>query len=281
MPDALELYDRAAVRVVRTVGIRARSVAAPAGEVAFFDGAGRGALPTLVLQHGLGAGNAAQFLPLAAIALRDFRRVVCVDLPGHGQSPPLSRMVAHALYDSVAHVLDTETDGPLVLVGNSLGGAVMLEYALQRPARAHALVLTSPAGAPCSEAEREETLRVFAMRSRDDAREFFARVHRTPPVWSRFMAPGVVARFGAPHVQELVASFRDGLGFAPERLAAHRTPTLLAWGTDDRLLPASMLAWWKAHLPAKVEEPPWGHCPHLDDPVGFYRVMRGFARVPH
>jgi pimeloyl-ACP methyl ester carboxylesterase len=278
MPDALELYDRAAGRLARTFGIRPRHVSTPAGPVAFHDGAGRGSLPTLVLQHGLGAGNAAQFLPLAAVALRDFGRVVCADLPGHGQSPPLARMDANGLYDAVAHVLDAETRGPLVLVGNSLGGAVMLEYALQRPERVHALVLTSPAGAPCSEAERDETLRVFGMRSREDAGVFFARMHRTPPAWSRFMAPGVVARFGAPHVQQLVASFRDGLSFSPERLAAHRVPTLLAWGSDDRLLPASMLAWWKANLPATVREPPWGHCPHLDDPVGFYRAMRTFAR---
>jgi pimeloyl-ACP methyl ester carboxylesterase len=280
MPDALELYDRAAMGLAGRFGIRPRRVATPGGAVAFYDGDGRGDLPTLVLQHGLGAGNAAQFLPLAAVALRDFRRVVCVDLPGHGASPPLARMDPHGLYDSVAHALDAETTGPLVLVGNSLGGAVMLEYALQRPARAHALVLTSPAGAPCSDEERDETLRVFAMRSTRDARAFFARMHRRPPVWSRWMAPGVVARFRAPHVQELVASFRDGLSFSPARLASHRVPTLLAWGVDDRLLPASMLAWWKAHLPAAVEEPPWGHCPHLDDPVGFYRWVRAFARAP-
>jgi pimeloyl-ACP methyl ester carboxylesterase len=243
------------------------------------DGAGVGRLPTLVFQHGLGAGSASQFVPMLLAARRHFGRVLALDLPGHGLSAPVPTMTSHGLFDAVAGVLDTETSGPLMLVGNSLGGAMMLEYALTRPDRVARLVLTSPAGAPSTAEQRAELLRIFAMPDRAAVRDFFARMHPSVPAWEPLFAEDVRARFGLPHVRDLVDSFRDGAHFAPERLAGLRAPTLLQWGTADRLLPASMLAWWKTHLPATFEEPPVGHAPHLDAPVAFYRRVRAFAEA--
>jgi pimeloyl-ACP methyl ester carboxylesterase len=98
------------------------------------------------------------------------------------------------------------------------------------------------------------------------------------PAWAPLFAEDVRARFALPHVRELVQSFRDGAHFAPERLAEHRVPTLLQWGRADRLLPSSMLAWWKTHLPATFEEPEVGHAPHFDAPVAFYRRVRDFSQ---
>jgi pimeloyl-ACP methyl ester carboxylesterase len=276
---AMDRFDAAMRRLAGARGVASRQAAAPAGPVHLLDGAGRGPLPTLVFQHGLGAGAATQFVPLMVAAQRHFARVVAVDLPGHGLSAPIATMTTRALYDSVAHVLDAETSGPLVLVGNSLGGAVMLEYALTRPERVSRLVLTSPAGAPTTVAEREELFSVFAMRGPSATRDFFARMHPRVPAWAPLFAEDVRARFALPHVRALVDSFRDGAHFEPGRLATLRAPTLLQWGTADRLLPASCLAWWKRHLPATFEEPPVGHSPHFDAPVAFYRRLRAHAEA--
>lgn len=273
----LERVDAAFRGLARVRGIQSRHVHVQGAVVHLLEGDGRGHLPTLVLQHGLGAGSASQFVTTMLSALRDFARVVAIDLPGHGLSEPLATMTSRALYASVAEVLDTHTSGPLVLVGNSLGGAMMLEYALERPERVDRLMLTSPAGAPATEDERAELLALFGMDANDAAKAFFARMHPREPVWARFFYDDVRESFSRPHVRALVDSFRDGAHFDPARLQQHRVPTLFLWGTADRLLPSTMLAWWRTHLPATFEEPVVGHAPHLDAPRDFYARLRAFA----
>src|SRR5262249_8213071 len=75
------------------------------------------------------------------------RDVVLVDLPGHGESPPLrpaGRPVVEALLDEVLGLLDElELDRPH-LAGNSLGGRLALEAGGAR--RAATVTALSPAG---------------------------------------------------------------------------------------------------------------------------------------
>ena len=55
----------------------------------------------------------------------------------------------------------------------------------------------------------------------------------------------------------------------PHMLARIGVPTVLVWGGADRLLPASGLDFFRAHLPAHaiIAAPPsFGHCPFLDMP---------------
>ena len=280
-PSSMEVFDRGMRRLARVRGIDSRTVDGPAAgldRVHFYDGAGEGPLPTLVLQHGLGAANASQFVPLLVAARKAYRRVVAIDLPGHGWSDPAPSMTSPGLFEAVEHVLDHHVDGPLVLVGNSLGGAMMLEYALRRPERVHRLVLTSPAGAPYDDVQHAELKTIFAMPDRAAARDFFQRMHARSPAWTPLVADDIRARFAQPHIRSLVGSFTPGEQFDATRLRDHRVPTLLVWGTADRLLPRSMLTWWRQHLPARFEEPAGvGHAPHLDEPVWHHRLVRDFA----
>ncbi len=280
-PSRMDVFDRGMRRLARVRGIASRTVEGPAAgldRVHFYDGAGHGPLPTLVLQHGLGAANASQFVPLLVAARKHFRRVVAIDLPGHGWSDPAASMTSPGLFDAVSHVLDEHVEGPLVLVGNSLGGAMTLEYALRRPERVKALVLTSPAGAPYDDAQHAELTGIFAMPDRAATRDFFQRMHARPPAWTSLVADDIRARFALPHIQALVASFTAGEQFEAARLRDHRVPTLLVWGKADRLLPRSMLRWWREHLPAHFEEPEGvGHAPHLDEPLRHLRQVRDFA----
>lgn len=107
------------------------------------DAAGSAA-PT-VLVHGLG-GSATNWTDLMGL-LRHELDLVAVDLPGFGWSPPpVSRdysLNGHA--QVIADAIQAVADGPVHLVGNSLGGAVTTLVAAQRPDLVRTLTLVAPA----------------------------------------------------------------------------------------------------------------------------------------
>lgn len=55
------------------------------------------------------------------------------DLPNHGASPSLPEASIPAMGDAVAELIRTEVEGPVVLVGLSLGGCVAQAVAIQHP----------------------------------------------------------------------------------------------------------------------------------------------------
>jgi pimeloyl-ACP methyl ester carboxylesterase len=92
----------------------------------------------LVLLHG-GIGSTQMFAALIP-PLAERRRVIAVDLPGHGASPPDDRPLRPQLIaDDLAELLD----GPVDLLGYSLGGEVALRMAIQHPALVRDLILVS------------------------------------------------------------------------------------------------------------------------------------------
>jgi pimeloyl-ACP methyl ester carboxylesterase len=114
------------------------------GPVHYVDFGGREDGPTVVLVHGLGGShlNWDLFAPL----LTPHARVYALDLPGFGRSEPGERTAT--VRDNVV-VLDRfvreVTGGPVVLVGNSMGGMVSVLEAERSPAKVSGLVLVDPA----------------------------------------------------------------------------------------------------------------------------------------
>src|SRR5207249_7166719 len=112
------------------------------GPVHFADFGGAG--PTMVLVHGLG-GSHLNWLAVGP-ALAAHARVLAPDLAGFGRTPLAGRSAEvqanHALLD---RVLDTIADGPVILVGNSMGGLLAMLEAANRPDKVAALVLVGPA----------------------------------------------------------------------------------------------------------------------------------------
>jgi pimeloyl-ACP methyl ester carboxylesterase len=104
-----------------------------------YDERGRG-VPPAVLLHGL-CDNRQVMAPLAD-RMRDRHRVVSIDLRGHGDSDaPTGDYAVETLAADVAYVCDRRDVTGAVVVGHSLGGAVAMELAAQRPDTVAALVL--------------------------------------------------------------------------------------------------------------------------------------------
>src|ERR1700759_3378283 len=114
----------------------------------------------LVLIHGLTHRRQACYPVLDDLAVP--REVILVDLPGHGQSPDLvsdGRPVPDVLRDMFKDFLDREgLDRPHV-AGNSLGGRIALEAAVNGHARSTTAL--SPAGFWRTEASFAHTRRIF------------------------------------------------------------------------------------------------------------------------
>ncbi|HUZ68419.1 MAG TPA: alpha/beta hydrolase [Candidatus Saccharimonadales bacterium] len=108
--------------------------------VADFGGEG----PVLLLVHGLG-GSHLNWLS-AAPKLAERHRVYAVDLPGFGRSPLAGRRSSiSANVDLLNRVIGRLSDGPIALMGNSMGGLLSLGVAAVHPNLVQQLVLVDPA----------------------------------------------------------------------------------------------------------------------------------------
>lgn len=103
--------------------------------------------PRVLLIHGASANLREVLGPLAALA--DDHRVIAFDRPGYGYSArPRGSEQLKAQAALAAAALDQTGRGPAVIVAHSLGSAVALRLALERPDLVRGLVLVAPASHP-------------------------------------------------------------------------------------------------------------------------------------
>src|SRR3954452_18238638 len=98
--------------------------------------------PAILLVHGLGGSARAwdRVVPL----LEDRFRVVAVDLPGAGASPPLTGTVTiEAMADLLPAALDAVGASRAIVVGHSMGGVIATALAERHAARIGSLVLVN------------------------------------------------------------------------------------------------------------------------------------------
>ncbi len=108
--------------------------------VADFGGTGR----VLLLVHGLG-GSHLNWLSVAP-QLASRHRVYALDLPGFGRSPLAGRRSSIAAnLDLLNRAITRLSDGPVVLVGNSMGGLLSIGVAAVHPDLVRTLILVDPA----------------------------------------------------------------------------------------------------------------------------------------
>ncbi|WP_158437886.1 alpha/beta fold hydrolase [Naasia lichenicola] len=230
-------------------------------------------------------------------------RVLSLDLPGFGFSErPDAPVTLRYLADSLPGFLDAlGIGGPVAVLGNSLGGAVAMTFAVAHPERVGALVLANSAGFG-----REVTivLRLLAVKpigsrlmrpaianSVRTVRSLFydqtlATAERIQHSYLLAQRPGHSATI--LDVARDLGTFR---GVRPEwrselleALAALQIPTLAVWGDHDHVLPPH-------HLDAAIDALPnveshvfakTGHMPQIERPDEFARLVEDFlTRTPH
>jgi pimeloyl-ACP methyl ester carboxylesterase len=251
--------------------------------IVVYECAGHGWAPPALLIHGLGSA-ATSFLPLAARLLPFVRRVLLVDLPGHGLAAAAPGQPVASKEDLVAglELVLRELAEPALLVGNSLGGALAFSAAIGAPELTHGVIALSPAGAPLVGAERDDLLHAFRGGT-EGALELGHRMFHEKPVTYWFVARGLGRHLAEPQIQHLLASIpeRGGL-LSPEELARLDRPSLVLWGEADRVLPKSGLTFFQDHLPPGSVDtlPGCGHLPQIERPSEVAEQVHAFlARI--
>lgn len=249
----------------RALGFRSRLVRAGSRRVHLYERRGAGDAPAVLLVHGLG-GNAAGFLPIARRLLRASRRVVALELPGHGRSQLADGEAPASIAECAEIVLAALRDlgERAVLVGSSLGGALGLAVAGTSPELVAAVVGLNPAGAPLLGGERDAVLHAFRGGSARAALEMNRRLYHRPSPLGWLFARDLGRHWASAPVQQFVAELR---GEVPAlALAAVEQPVLVLWGENDRLLPASSVEYFRGSLRRGEVEviPCCGHLPMVE-----------------
>jgi 2-hydroxy-6-oxonona-2,4-dienedioate hydrolase len=252
--------------------------------------------PPLVLLHGVG-DNAFDWRWVMP-ALASTHRVYAPDLPGSGGSAkPLTDYSPAFFTRFVGAFLDALGVERATVIGNSLGGLVGLRLALGEPERVTALGLVSSAGLgrEVTYALRSMTMPGYgklsvawgkrrpgaAQRALGRAALVFARPRGAPRKWIKEQyrlarLPGFLeAQLATVRAQVGLKGQREVL---VDRLAQLERPTMVVWGTRDRVIPYSRAKEAASRLQEGYLEliPECGHLPQVEQPERFVSGLRRF-----
>lgn len=229
-----------------------------------------GQTATFLLLHG--RGHAATVWERWFERLSPHGRVVALDLPGFGCSGA-APLAIHTPEAGLAWFVDpleavAREEGPLVLVGHSLGGLCALEIALRGRADVQALVLIGAMGiGPVILPSARLYLRLGPerlarykswMRSPSEGEDSITALRR-----ELYLVRG--GRAQGKEAFDLLVPWTGDVFHRADRLSEVKPRTLLLWGSEDEAfpLPAAMQA--AATIPdATLEVLPAKHSPHLE-----------------
>lgn len=169
--------------------------------------------------------------------------------PGFGMSCENPRINSTAGYvEHYRELFDTLGLDRVHLIGSSLGGRLAAEFAARYPERVEKLVLAAPAGLNVPEHPLPDLSTI-------PPENFPAFLVQDIQVLLPYLPNGPDEEFGAMRVREgtaVMRVLRDGSMDNPEMpslLATIKSPTLLIWGSEDRLIPAGQAEYWQQAIP--------------------------------
>lgn len=250
----------------------------------------RGAGPAIFMVHGGSCSSRAFEKQLESTLARRFR-LIAIDLPGHGDSPPaanideLSTLPAYAT--TIALAAEHLDASDAVFVGWSLGGHAILHATAQLPRAAGFLIFGAPPVASMADYGRAATddpaiAPAFRADATDDevraCLALFVRPGTTPPAFffEDFRRTDPRARAA------LAASLGRGEVLDEVRVVAELTrPLAIVRGGHDRI--ARNRRWYDAlSIPtlwrgAVQDVPDAGHAAQWETPDLFNRLLEEFA----
>jgi pimeloyl-ACP methyl ester carboxylesterase len=223
--------------------------------------------PFVLFLHGTGGSGKAWYHQLRRLA-PDYR-AIALDLPGYGHSELTEGVTSVDDYAPfVIRCLDALGVDRAVVVGNSMGGRVCLQLALDHPERVQGLVLVDSSGI--------RVPGVPMLSPADVGAEEFARALFFRPAMSSVPA-------GRPAWLDTMERLtqRPLRGDLGDRLGEIAVPTLILWGQHDRVIPPAYAE--ALHRGIRGSQLVWiaraGHVPMLERPGEVNEALAGFLEV--
>lgn len=198
----------------------------------------------IVYLHGAGTTSGFQdLLPLAAT-----RRLVIPIHPGFGASdddPAINSVLDYVIhYGALFDELNFAR--PIDLVGHSLGGWMASLIAIFSSHRVRRLVLACPAGLRVKE---HPTVDMFKIR----AEQVPSQIVSSPEALARIPAVNLTNDVKIARYREMTSLARIiwDRNYEPKLarwLGRISAPTLILWGTQDRIIPLEQAAHWARHI---------------------------------
>ena len=221
-------------------------------------------------------------------------RVLAPDLPGFGSSSMPDWEASIPNYGRLLlDFCDAVRVRDCVVVGNSMGGFISSEAAIEQPDRFEKLVLVSAAGVSSVRVRRQPagvaarmiaaaTPLVFRVQTRA-----FRRRRARAAAWSGIcyspgeLRPELIWEFfqGGFLAESFVEALTSLIGYdILDRLEEVEVPTLIVWGANDRVVPpADALGYAQRLRNSRLEVfDRTGHVPMAERPLRFNRVLGRF-----
>jgi pyruvate dehydrogenase E2 component (dihydrolipoamide acetyltransferase) len=260
-------------------GIKPREIEVAGRRLRYLE-LGEGDLMPVLLLHGFGADLNTWMFNQPALA--EGRRVIALDLPGHGGSA--KEVVPgdpESMSSAVEHALDALGMAQVHLVGHSMGGAIAALTALRRPGLAASLSLIASAalGPEINGSFIDGFVRAARRR---EAVEILNLLVHDPALVSRTMVEDVlrykrldgVSPALANIAQAWFAGGRQSLDLTG-RITASSIPLQVIWGREDRIVPVAHAEALASRCPVHIIEQA-GHLPHMEKAGEVNRLVTRF-----
>jgi pimeloyl-ACP methyl ester carboxylesterase/CRP-like cAMP-binding protein len=227
---------------------------------------------------------------------------IAVDLPGYGDSPPYAERTTIPKYvETLAGLIEQVSDGPVVLVGHSMGGMISITMALQHPILVERMVLLSPTISGKLSTWANWLLAPVTLMERFSLGSAVVTAVEKSIVGltDSLMRPALFAQrsdiSSADYERIRMDARRSGQGRVrgecyramrendlQGRINGIETPTLILWGAEDNTVPlrdAGVVAdeWPLADLRII---PKAGHWPHFETPETSRRQVAAYLGLP-
>lgn len=236
--------------------------------------AGQG--PVVILLHGLGSVKEIWSANIAALSAK--YHVYALDQIGFGRSDmPLLEYKIATFVDFLHAFMKSQNLSKATLVGNSLGGWIAIDFAVRHPEMVDKLVLVDSAGLPFGKPITVDLnpASLEDMRTLLDAIFYDKKMVSEEFVLQAFT--NHVRNNDGFTIQRTLAGFAQNQ-FEDAKLASIHAPTLVVWGREDDLIPASSGEKLRDGIPGArlVVFEHCGHVPQLEKSAEFNQALIDF-----
>lgn len=238
---------------------------------------GEGEGPPVVMLHGFGGDLNGWLFNQPALA--EGRRVIALDLPGHGRSTKdVGGGTMADMSATLVDFMDALNIQQAHLVGHSMGGALGLAFALDSPSRVASLTLLAPAGLG-PEINMDFIEGFIGAGRRKEMKGVLQLLVADPALVSRDMIEDVLKFKRLDGVDAGLRRLAEGLfpggrqdQIPADGLASLAVPAQAIWGRDDKIVPAdhadALPSAVTVHLLDGI-----GHMPHMEAAAEVNRLI--------